>query len=102
LFPSPFFDEDQTLFWVYQDLSRAGVLRSTDNGRTWFEVLSYSEDRRSPWITQFDIAPMRSGSGLALYAVVMEVVWDPDAFHFFASENSGSTWQEGSSPCTGI
>jgi hypothetical protein len=23
------------------------------------------------------------------------------SFHFFASENSGSTWQEGSSPCTG-
>ncbi len=101
VFPSPFFNEDLTLFWVYQDVSRAGILRSTDNGRTWFEVLSYSEDRRSPWITQFDIAPIRSGSGLALYAVVMEVVWDPDAFHFFASENSGSTWQEGSSPCSG-
>jgi hypothetical protein len=101
VFPSPFFDEDLTLFWVYHDVSRAGILRSTDNGRTWFEVLSYSEDRRSPWITQFDIAPMRSGSGLAVYAVLQEVDWDPDAFHFFASENSGSTWQEGSSSCTG-
>jgi hypothetical protein len=101
VFPSPFFDEDLTLFWVYQDVSRAGILRSTDNGRTWFEVLSYSEDRRSPRITQFDIAPIRSGSGLAVYAVLREVVWDPDAFHFFASENSGSTWQEGSSPCAG-
>jgi hypothetical protein len=100
LFPSPFFDEDLTLFWVYQDASRAGVLRSTDNGRTWFEVLSYSEDRRSPRITQFDIAPIRSGSGLALYAVV-KVSSFPHVFHFFASENSGSTWQEGSSPCTG-
>ena len=98
LFPSPFFDEDQTLFWVYQDASRAGVLRSTDNGRTWFEVLSYSEDRRSPWINQFDIAPVRGGSGLALYAIVM-VSSFPHVFHFFASENSGSTWQEGSSPC---
>jgi len=98
LFPSPFFDEDQTMFWVYQDASRAGVLRSTDNGRTWFEVLSYSEDRRSPWINQFDIAPVRGGSGLALYAIVM-VSSFPHVFHFFASENSGSTWQEGSSPC---
>ena len=102
LFSSPFFDEDQTLFWVYVDpVDRTGVLRSTDNGRTWFEVLSYSVQRGSPRITQFDIAPMRTGSGLALYAVVMEVDWDPDAFHFFASENSGSTWQEGSSPCAG-
>ena len=102
LFPSPFFDEDQTLFWVYVDpVDRTGVLRSTDNGRTWFEVLSYSVQRGNPRITQFDIAPMRSGSGLALYAVVIEAVWDPDAFHFFGSENSGSTWQEGSSPCTG-
>jgi hypothetical protein len=102
LFPSPFFDEDQTMFWVYQDASRAGVVRSTDNGRTWFEVLSYSEDRRSPWINQFDIASMRSGSGLAVYTVVY-VPWaplSPDE-HFFASENSGSTWQEGSSPCAG-
>jgi hypothetical protein len=102
LFPSPFFDEDQTLFWVYDDLvDRTGVLRSTDDGRTWFEVLSYSVHPGNPRMTQFDIAPMRGRSGLALYAVVMEVVWDPDAFHFFASENSGSTWQEGSSPCAG-
>ncbi len=101
LFASPFFDEDQTLFWVYRDIRRTGVLRSTDNGRTWFEVLGYSAQTGSPWINQFDIAPMRGDSGLALYAVVMEVVWDPDAFHFFASENSGSTWQEGSSPCAG-
>ena len=98
LFPSPFFDEDQTMFWLYRDVGGAGVLRSTDNGRTWFEVLSYSEDRRSPWINQFDIAPMRSGSGLALYAVVM-VSQFPHVYRFFASENSGSTWQEGSSPC---
>jgi photosystem II stability/assembly factor-like uncharacterized protein len=103
LFPSPFFDEDQTLFWVYVDpIERTGVLRSTDNGRTWLEVLSYSVQRGNPRITQFDIASMRSGSGLALYAVVMEVFWDPDAFHFFTSENSGSTWQEGSSPCAGL
>mgnify|MGYP001203985869 FL=1 len=101
LFASPFFDEDQTLFWVYRDIRRTGVLRSTDNGRTWFEVLSYSAQPGNPRIIQFDIAPMRGDSGLALYAVVMEVVWDPDAFHFFASENSGSTWQEGSSPCAG-
>ncbi len=101
VFPSPFFDEDQTLFWVYVDFRRTGVLRSTDNGHSWLEVLSYSMQLGNPRITQFDIAPMRSGSGLALYAVVMEVFWDPDAFHFFASENSGSTWQEGSSPCAG-
>ena len=101
VFPSPFFDEDQTLFWVYVDFRRTGVLRSTDNGHSWLEVLSYSMQLGNPRITQFDIAPMRSGSGLALYAVVMEVFWDPDTFHFFASENSGSTWQEGSSPCTG-
>jgi hypothetical protein len=100
LFPSPFFDEDQTLFWVYDDpLNRTGVLRSSDNGRTWLEVLSYSEDRRNPRITQFDIAPMRSGSGLALYAVVQETGWTPNTSLFFASENSGSTWQDGSSPC---
>jgi len=101
LFPSPFFDEDQTLFWVYRDLFRSGVLRSTDNGHSWLDVLSYSVLHGAPQITQFDIAPMRDGPGLALYVVVMEAVWDPESFHFFASGNSGSTWQEGSSPCTG-
>jgi hypothetical protein len=98
LFPSPFFDEDQTLFWVYQDASRAGVLRSTDNGRTWFEVLSYSEDRRSPRITQFNIASLRQEADLAIY-VVINVTWFPPTFHFLWSEDSGSRWQEGSSPC---
>ena len=98
LFPSPFFDEDLTLFWVYQDASRAGVLRSTDNGRTWFEVLSYSEDRRSPRITQFNIASLRQEADLAIY-VVINVTWFPPTFHFLWSEDSGTTWQEGSSPC---
>ncbi len=98
VFPSPFFDEDQTMFWVYRDLFRAGVLRSTDNGRTWFEVLSHSEDRRNPWITQFDIASLRQEADLAIY-VVINVTWFPPTFHFLWSEDSGSRWQEGSSPC---
>ncbi len=99
VFPSPFLDEDQTLFWVYVGIRRTGVLRSTDNGHSWLEVLSYSVPRGEPRITQFDIAPMRSGSGLVVYAAVKEVVWEPDTFAFFGSEDSGSTWQEGSSPC---
>lgn len=98
LFPSPFFDADQTLFWMYRDLFRTGVLRSTDNGRTWFEVLSSSQTLSNPWITQFEIAPMRQETNLAIY-VVINVTWFPPTFHFLWSEDSGTTWQEGSSPC---
>ncbi len=100
VFPSPFLDDDQTLFWVYVDIRRTGVLRSTDNGHSWLEVSSYSVPRGEPRITQFDIAPIRSSFGLAVYGAVKEVVWEPDTFDFFGSEDSGSTWQEGSSPCS--
>lgn len=103
LFPSPFFDEDQTLFWVHNDYSRVGILRSTDNGASWLEVFSYSQDRLSSRIVQFTIAPVRSGSGLTLYALV-QARWFPIwgfQFYFFVSKDSGSTWQEGTSPCSG-
>lgn len=103
LFPSPFFDEDQTLFLVYNNYSGVGILRSTDNGASWLEVFSYSQDRHSSRIVQFTVAPVRSGSGLTLYALV-EVggfpIWTSQ-FFFLVSKDSGSTWQEGTSPCTG-
>jgi photosystem II stability/assembly factor-like uncharacterized protein len=100
LYPSPFFEDDQTLFWTYYDIRSAGVQRSSDNGRTWLEVLSFAQLIGSPLVTQFEIAPVRQGSGLTTYAFIWETTWEPDTFLFFRSQNGGDAWSEGSPPCT--
>ena len=104
--PSPFFDSDQTLFWLFSDYRRAGVLRSSDNGRSWLQVLDYTYSLGDASVRQFQVAPISPDSGLTTYAEIdyrvyrySSTSWQ-DTFILLQSSNGGDTWSQRFAPCT--
>ena len=97
VFPSPQYNEDDTIFWINQ--SENSLWRSQDNGETWLQVFKFTSSPLYPAkIEQFQMTPHSADRGLTLYLGVNDIFHRQ--YHLYRSEQTGDGWEERVASCS--
>lgn len=86
--PSPFFEEDRTVFLGDED--RLAVWRSTDAGITWTAVYTPGLFEHEAQVYWLKVPAIRSPSGLRIYLVYFDTEYY--GWRIVRSRDSGATW----------